>query len=421
MSAELVHPLPPELLDPMFAAAARAYLGQDHGTSSPWRRRAFDPDLAWVAQDHGRVVGTLRTIEDTVSVPGVAGQPYPRVPADLLSAVSVSPTHRRQGLLTRMLEASLTQARERGRAVAVLVAAEYEIYGRFGYAPAVFETAFEVAKHRSGARVTAPPVGSMREIDEYEASELAPAVHDAEADSRAGLLDRDEIWWDRELRRWGPQREVVASVDQKPLRFAVHADAAGRVDGYVSWSVQTPDSGRDLGTLAVHDLFATTPVGHRELWRFLLGIDLVDRLQVEHRPVDDPLPWLLADARTAGASAVGDAMWLRILDVPAALSARAYAAEDELVLDVVDPAVGNWAGGRWRLTAGPDGARCVPAGEATADLRLPQTTLASLYLGGVRAAVLAHTGGFDEETPGAGARLDRLFSTPLAPWRATDF
>lgn len=421
MPVEIVHPLTPDLLDPMYSAARRAYLNTESQRSAPWRRRAVDLDLAWVARDHDRVVGTLRTIEDTLSVPSRAGTPSPRVDADLLTTVSVSPTHRRQGLLRRMLGESLTQAQERGRAVSVLVAAEYEIYGRFGYAPAVAETTFQVAKHRPGARITTEPVGSMREIDEYEASDLGPPVYEAEVDARPALIGRDELWWDRELRRWGPDREVVASADEKPQRFAVHSDATGRVDGYVSWSVKKMDEGRELGTLEAHDLFVADPVAYREVWRFLLGIDLIDHVHVEHRPVDDPLPWLLADARTAGASATGDAMWLRILDVPAALGARAYGMDDELVLDVVDEAVGNWAGGRFRLTAGPDGAQCVPAPAATADIRLPQTSLASLYLGGVRAAVLARTGGYDEETPGAGARLDRLFATPLAPWRATDF
>ena len=421
MPAEVVHPLPADLLPPLYSAAMRAYLSENHGTMAPWRERAVDLDRAWAAVEHGRVVGTLRTIDDTVTVPGAPGGRAARVDADLLSLVSVNPTHRRQGLLRRMLDGSLTEAHDRGLAVSVLVAAEYEIYGRFGYAPAAFETRFDVHAHRPGARVAGERTGSMREVDPLEASELAPSVYEAECDLRAGMIGRDELWWDRELRRWGQDREVVRSVDQPTPRHAVHLDADGAVDGYVSWAVQTRDEGADLGTLEVSALFASTPVGYRELWRFLLGIDLIDRLDYPGRPVDDPLSWLLADARTARIRGGSDAMWLRILDVPDALSARGYHVEDELVLDVVDPAVGNWAGGRFRLTASPAGATCVPAPEATPDLRLPARTLSSLYLGGVRAGVLGRAGGFDEETPGAGARLDHLFATPLAPWRGTDF
>lgn len=427
MPVEIVHPLPAELRDPLYAAAMRAYLNEDRGAATAWRARAVDPDRAWAATDGGRVVGTLRTIADTLSVPAAPGAVSPRVDADLLSLVSVSPTHRRRGLLRQMITASLHQARERGEAVSVLVAAEYGIYGRFGYAPAAWQTTFEVHTHRAGARVGGDPVGSLREVDPVDVSGLGPAVYEAEMDHRAGLIGRDEIWWDRELRRLGPQREVVPAREHPTSpRHVVHLDDDGGVDGYVSWRVAAQDSGRRLGTLEVADLFAAGPVAYRELWRFLLGIDLVDEVHAPGRPVDDLLPWLLADARTAGATGTGDAMWLRILDVPAALSARGYPVDDELVIEVVDPAVGGWAAGRWRLSAGPDGATCVAAAEATPDLTLPQTTLASLYLGGVRAALLAQrggtaAGGFDEHTPGAGARLDRLFATPLAPWRATDF
>ncbi|MHA3703919.1 GNAT family N-acetyltransferase [Jatrophihabitans sp. YIM 134969] len=421
MAAEIVHPLPPELLDPMYAAATRAYLSSDTGLSSPWRRRAVDLDLAWVARDAGRVVGTLRIVRDSLSVPGAPGRPSPRIPADLLTLVSVAPSHRRQGLLRQMLSASLTEAHDRGEPVSILVAAEYQIYGRFGYAPACWETTYEVNGFRPGAQVLGEPVGAMREIEPVEASDLAPPVYEAESLVRAGVIGRDDIWWDRELRRVGEDRAFVAPPEGGLPRHAVHVDPSGVVDGFVTWSVAQQDDGRDLGTLHVHEVLASTPVGYREVWRFLLGIDLIDRLHYPNRPVDDPLPWLLADARTAGASRSEDATWLRILDVPAALSARGYGVEGEIVLDVVDEAVGHWAGGRFRLTAGPEGATCVAAPEATADIRLPQSTLASLYLGGVRAALLGRTGGFDEQTPGAGARLDALFATPLAPWRATDF
>lgn len=422
MAVEIVHPLPPELLDPMYAAAMRAYLTTDTGLSAPWRRRAVDPGLAWVALDAGRVVGTLRTIEDTVSIPGAPGAACPQLNADLLSLVSVAPTHRRRGLLRQLLGESLTQAHERGKAVSALVAAEWEIYGRFGYAPATFETTYEVHGFRRGARVDTAAEGTVREVDVIEAAELAPPLHEAEAAARAGLIGRDDVWWDRELRRVGEGRAVVPDPSATPPRFVVHLDGAGAVDGYVRWSVKDRDDGRALGTLHVEEVLVSNPVAYRELWRFLLGIDLVDRLHYPRRPVDDPLPWILGDGRAAGPSRQEDAMWLRILDVPAALTARGYPVEDELVLDVVDPAVGHWAGGRWRLTAGPDGARCVAAPEATPDLRLPQATLASLYLGGVRAAALGAAGGrYDEETPGAAARLDRLFATPLAPWLATDF
>lgn len=423
MPVEIVHPLDADLLHPMYRSALQAYLTTDdhaHQVYESYRARSVDPALAWVARDRGRVVGTLRSIEGRLSVPGGPVEPRPDVVTDLLSLVSVAPTHRRQGLLTRMITGALTEAHERGAVLAALVAAEWPIYGRFGYAPAAFETSWAV-DGRVAALRDAARVGSLEEIDVEEASELAPPLYVAEARRRGGLVTRDELWWDRDLYRLGPDREQVDVPGITRSRHVVHRDDDGTVDGYVRWRVLAEDPDGADGVLKVTEVLAATPVAYRELWRFLLGIDLVSRLEYPSRPVDDPLPLLFTDGRAASVLRQGDALWLRLLDVPAALTARGYAVTDALVLDVVDPAVGGWGTGRWRLDVSPAGATCTAAAGATPDVTLPQTSLASLYLGGVSAATLAFAGGLDEHTPGAVARLDTVFGTGLAPWRATSF
>ena len=147
-------------------------------------------------------------------------------------------------------------------------------------------------------------------------------------------------------------------------------------------------------------MLATTPDAYRALWGYLLSIDLVRLLQLEAYPVDEPLEWLIPDGRLARRTWTGDNDWLRLLDVPAALSARRYPSTDRLVLDVIDTD-GGWAQGRVRLDGGPEHAECTPAPHDSPDLTLSQRALASIYLGGctVRSQQLA--GLLDEHTAGA--------------------
>jgi predicted acetyltransferase len=72
--------------------------------------------------------------------------------------------------------------------------------------------------------------------------------------------------------------------------------------------------------------------------------------------VDDPLLLdLLAEPRVARA-ALRDGLHVRLVDLPAALAGRRYAAELDVVLAVQDPRC-PWNTGSWRLTGGPDGDR----------------------------------------------------------------
>jgi predicted acetyltransferase len=123
---------------------------------------------------------------------------------------------------------------------------------------------------------------------------------------------------------------------------------------------------------------ALTGAAYRSLWAHLAGLDLTDQVIASGRPEHEPLRWALADSRQLVVTGVHDHLWLRLVDLPAALSRRRYAAEGALVLDVTDPFC-PWNEGRWLLEGGPDGATCRTAGHSPApSLRLDATAQSSL-------------------------------------------
>lgn len=363
-----------------------------------------DLDRAWGAFDAGTVVGTLRSVPFALTVPG--GR---TVPADGVTMVSVAATHRRRGLLTGLIAADLRAAADRGDAVSILIASEWRIYGRYGYAPATEAADWEIDRLRAGCP---PPTGRLEAVDVRELRRLAPAVYDRARVQHAGGLSRPEPRWDRDL-------GLVYADGEKPEwagRAVLHRDAAGEPDGYLRWHGRW-DPGPRVDMI-VDELVAATPQAYADLWRFALAVDLVTHVQAPNRAVDEALPWLLGDGRAAWQTRREDQLWLRLLDVPAALAARSYPAPGRVVLEVLDPA--GYAAGRFALDAGPDGASCTRTG-ATADLTLPVTALGSAYLGGHRLAALAAGGLVDEHRRGALAEADRMLAADRPPYAPLHF
>jgi len=349
-----------------------------------------------------------------LSVPAGPGRTA-ELPADALTQVSVAGTHRRQGLLRGMITRSLADARERGEVVSYLRAAEWQIYGRFGYQPASFAANYRI--NTGNPLLTVRPGREPIEIRQAELADargLVPQVLDRLRQQQAGHIARPEQQWDGTFRlNTKPGREPICVLAR---------NAAGRVDGYALW---TPNDGNwfhepdQQAQAGVHEILAATEDAERALWNYLIRIDLVRVLTLTEYPVDLPLEWLLSDGRAVRRIWLGDDTWLRILDLPAALGIRRYPVADRLVLQVIDDD-GGYAQGRFVLDGGPDHAECRPSTES-ADLQLSQRALAGIYLGGstVRAQRLA--GLLDEETPGAADRLGLMFATERAPWNASPF
>jgi predicted acetyltransferase len=372
-------------------------------------------DRAWVVDTGDRLAGNACIYSLDVTLPAAPGQACPTTPMAGVSAVGVHPTHRRQGLLSRLMAAMHDDARQRGEAIAGLEASESIIYGRFGYGLAANLAEYAIDSRASAFAVPAPPLG-LALVDKDEATKLLPELFDRQRRTRAGEVDRNSAYWNQLLADLPHHREGGSA------RFHAVAD-----DGYVLYR-SGPEANVFQGErvrITVEELRGTTPEVEAALWRFVLDLDLVGQVSVKRSPVDEPIRWRLADPRQLRTVAVEDRLYVRILDTAAAFGARGYPGEGRLVLDVLPPPSSEGeadpASGRWVLEAGTDGATCRPARGEDADLRLGLPALGSLYMGGFPASLLAAGGRIEELRAGSLAVADALLATRPAPRSGTGF
>ncbi|MFJ6478568.1 MULTISPECIES: GNAT family N-acetyltransferase [unclassified Streptomyces] len=356
--------------------------------------------------DSGRCVAALRSFPQELTVPGGAA-----VRATAISNVGVLPTHRRQGLLTRMMAAEFAAAKARGDALATLIAAEYPIYGRYGFGPATSLVEWEIDVARTGLdrRLSAPVDGGRIElVDVEELRRVGPELHERLRARTPGAVNRDERWWSLQT---GLEQWSYRTYQEK--FHAVYRTAEGEVAGLAVYSADDhwTDAKVPQSTVQVSDLLAVTPQAERALWQFLCSIDWVLKVRTGYRAPDDLAPQLLPDPRSARIVTASDFMWVRVLDVVRALGARTYEVPGVLVLEVADER--GPAAGRYRLDAGTGA--CERTEEAP-DLRLDVAELGSLYLGDASAVRLAALGRVTEERPGAAVLADAVFRTARRPW-----
>ncbi|WP_420080379.1 GNAT family N-acetyltransferase [Streptomyces sp. JL4002] len=409
MSAD-VRPIAESELPDWLRAVHTGFLTATRVTDSDVAQRATYNDLARMQgafdTDTGACVGAFRSFAQQLTVPGGAA-----VPVSAISNVGVLPTHRRQGLLTRMMQAEFAAAGARGDALATLIAAEYPIYGRYGFGPATSITEWEVDVPRTGLdrRLPAPVDGGRIDlVDRAEFRRIGPVLHDRVRAGRPGAVDRGLRWWNLAT--------GVEEMSHRPYKekfHAVYRTAEGEVAGVAVYTADDhwTDAKVPRNTVQVWDLLALTPQAERALWHFLCSIDWVLKVRTGYRAPDDLLPDLLPDPRSAAVVTSADFLWVRVLDVERAFGARTYETPGVLVLDVVDGT--GPAAGRYRLDAGAG--VCVRTDEP-ADLRLDVSELGSLYLGGRSAVRLAALGRVVQERPGAAALADAVFRTARAPW-----
>lgn len=362
-------------------------------------RPLFEPDRFLLACDpeSGAILGVTGSFPLEVALPGGAILPAPGV-----SWVSVDPTVRRRGILRAMFTEQHAGFVADGLPLALLTASEGAIYGRFGYGVTTVNRSFEITRRRAAFRPDAPDPGGVRYVDQEAARKLAPELHRRWCAITPGAVSRNDAAWD-----WHMRDEERWRGGGSALFYLVHAD------GFASYRVRWSDR-----SATVVDLFAATDGAHAALWRVLLGLDLVDKVTGwKSLAVNDPLPLLLTDPRQVQTTGLDDGMWSRVLDVPAALSARTYAAEIDVVLDVRDDFLHR--GGRVRLQGGPDGATCRPT-DASADLAMPVATLGPLLFGGGRVRTYARAG-LAEGAPDVLRRVDAAFLTDREPLHGTGF
>ena len=360
-------------------------------------------DRALAAYAGDRVVGTAGIFSFDMTIPGG------RMPVAGITMVGVHPTHRRRGILTAMMRAQLDAIHERGEPLAVLWASEAAIYGRFGYGLATFKASIEIERARAGFREQHVPRGTFRLLEPDEATAACRPVYEHYLPTRIGAFSRSEGWWRAEFihdpERWrrggGPAFFLLHETDgvgDAYARYRMHGD----------WDERGPK-----GSIDVQEAIALNPAAERELWAYLFSVDLSAKTRAFNVPVDWGMRFMLSEPRRLGMT-IGDAVWLRIVDLPAALERRTYAGRDRLILEVRDGFC-PWNAGQWEVEANPDGARATKT-DADPDLVVEAADLGSAYLGGVSFAELGLAARIEECTPGAAARADALLRTPLAPW-----
>ena len=351
------------------------------------------------AREGGQIVGGAGAFTFDMTVPGGP------VPTAGITVVGVYPTHRRRGVLRSMMRAQLDDVRERGEPIAALWASEETIYGRYGYGMASYCGAMELPREYSQFARPLERRGRVRIVTPEEARELMPPIYDRARAVTPGMLSRSPEWWELRViadppdRRdgGGPKRFAILDLDGAPAGYAIYRHKPAFEDGV------------SVAKLAVLEAIADDGQATAEIWRYLLDIDWTARIASWLLPVDHPLFQLLANPRRMGFR-VGDALWVRLVDVGKALSARSYAADGALVLDVADEFC-PWNEGRWRLDDG-EAART----EEEPELRLDVQALASVYLGGFTFAELARVGRIEELREGALDRADAVFRADRAPW-----
>ncbi|QES41661.1 GNAT family N-acetyltransferase [Streptomyces venezuelae] len=387
-------------VDTLHAAFGRFPETPVDGDGHWWSALEMERGLMAVGED-GRPVGTAAAHSFELTLPGGA-----LVPAPGVTAVGVLPTHRRRGVLSAMMRHQLGELRDRGEILSVLLASEATIYGRFGYGPATFTARLTVphaaplAEPRAQKAVT-DDAGSVDVLRRDDCGDILEDVYDRYRRTQPGALSRPHHWWER--------RAGQPPISPAPRYVAVHRDADGVPDGYASYSLGE-SGGAQL--LTVDETIATDDAVFTALVRFALGHDLVSRVVFKHVPPDHPLRRQLADLRAGEVSEDTDWLWVRLLDVPRALTARGWGADGELVLDITDPFLGEH--GRHALTVRDGKGECVPTDRAP-DLSLDVRDLGSVYLGGTAPSTLVRAGHIRAHHPRAAALADALFRTERAP------
>jgi predicted acetyltransferase len=366
--------------------------------------RVMPAERVYAAWEGSRAVGGLGAFPFLLTVPGG------RVPASGVTVAAVLPTHRRRGVLRAMMRALLDATHARGEPIAYLWASEDTIYGRFGFGLASFTAEIDLPRERSAFHGPSLTSGHVQLVPLGAAEQLVAPIYERVAFETPGMFARSSAWWqvrtldDPEWRRRGngDLQCAVLEHEGRPAAYTLY-----RMNPAFKRGVQT-------GSVDVLEAVAETPEATRGIWRYLLDIDWMARVRAELLPLDHPLLLLMVEPRRLGFS-LRDGLWVRVVDVKAAMAARSYQADGSLVVDVIDEFC-PWNAGCWRV--GLDG---VERTDEAPSLRCDVSALGSAYLGAFTWRQLARALRVQELRSGALATADALFRVDKAPWCAEIF
>jgi predicted acetyltransferase len=388
-------------------AIARGFQEEYHPELLDIDKRAFDHKRMFGFKVGRRWVSTCGDFERKLTVPGGAA-----VPTAAVTVVTVHPPYRRRGLLTKMMTHQLEQVAERGEPLAALWASESLIYGRFGYGPATNRAVLSGTNRRlrflPGVRTT----GSVDEVSREDFLKLVPALHESMRPDRPGTMWRDETVWEFALFDLPFARRGATE-----MRHVLHYDDSGDVDGFATYRFKENFEAEPAGEVRIKEIWAEDPAAYASIWRYLLDLDLARTFRLWSAPVDEPLRHLVTDAR-AVETEITDNLYVRVVDVEAALRARKYAAGVDLVIEVTDPILPA-NNGRYRLVTDGDPAGAtaeVTRVDTRPDISLGVLELGTVYLGGSALTDLHRVNRICEHTPGAVAAASTAFGWHRMPY-----
>lgn len=388
--------------DALYPMMSLAFNEDGDEESARSERAVFEPERTLVARRGEEIVGCAGIYTRRMAVPGTT------VPTAHVTMVSVAATARRQGVLTRFMQRQFDDMRAAGEPIAALWASEGRIYQRFGYGLGARRLSMNIDTRE--VRLTGPTAveGILRPASPDEIPKVLADVYGQAYPRRPGWSERHERTWEYRL---ADSRERRNGATQ--LQITLHEGGAG-VDGYALWRVKSDWDGRGpRGDVRVMEVVTLTATAYRALWQFLLTLDLARSTSAWFTAIDEPLPYLVNEPRRLGLE-VGDSLWVRIVDLPAALSARQYSAPVDVVLEVTDDRLPHNAG-RWRLTAtSGGGASCVSTMDEP-DLACDIRALGAAYLGDNVFGGLAAAGLVREVRPGALAPVAAALAWHRAP------
>ena len=401
MPVEIRNPSEDELRPAMRAGEA-AFGEEQHEGEFERFSKILPRDRWFAAYDGERPVGTTTSFPFQLTVPG--GE----LAAGGVTWVGVLPSHRRRGILRELMKRQLEDLRDRGEPLAILYASEPLIYGRFGYGVAAPSVSMDGETARFAYRDDPGPTGAVRIVDAVEALQLLPEVYDSVRRDVPGFVARDSAVWEltrlADPEHWrrgsGPKFFAVIELDGAAVGYAIYRVKSDWQEGYSQSQVRLVEA------------IATSPAATRELYRFIYGIDLVVRVQGRYDP-GSPLFLMVTDPRSLHLR-VSEGLWLRFVDLEAALAGRTYAGHDSVVIEVEDSFC-PWYAGRWRV------GQNVERTDDEADLELDTADLASVYLGAFDFNELGGAERVRELKPGALQRATDLFCTPRPPYCPEDF
>jgi predicted acetyltransferase len=407
----LVEPQLKYITDATFAefhkAIARGFQEPPHPELKDLDQKIFEKNRMFGFKVGRRWVSTCGDFARRLTVPGGAD-----VPTAAVTVVTVHPPYRRRGLLRAMMTHQLEQMAKRGEPLAALWASESLIYGRFGYGPATSRAILTGTNRRLTFLPGVGTTGSVDEVSREDFLKVAPGLHASMSPDRPGTMVRDnDVWefavFDMEFARGGASE----------IRYVLHYDEAGDADGFATYRFKEKFEEEPEGEVRIKEVWAEDPSAHASLWRYLLDLDLARTFRWWSSPLDEPLRHLVTDAR-AVVTSITDNLYVRVVDVEAALVARQYAAGVDLVIEIDDPILAANTGRYRILTDGAPGGSTAQVTRVTSDpdISMGVLELGTIYLGGVPLTELHRACRVTEHTAGAVAAASTAFGWHRAPW-----